>query len=120
VANQADGGAFTRAHLDRDRRQYRNLHDGNRDGGDSETGGSRDGLPGDHAYTVTGYDATTDTVYVRNPWGVVSDAPLATAVHDLGEGRFKMSFADFYSAFDGVVISEQAWRESASPRGPQS
>lgn len=31
--------------------------------------GSADGLYGSHAYTVTGYDAATDTFNLHNPWG---------------------------------------------------
>jgi hypothetical protein len=36
-----------------------------------------DGLYGSHAYIVTGYDATSDTFSVYNPWGYSHPGPLS-------------------------------------------
>jgi Calpain family cysteine protease len=66
----------------------------------------KDGLPGGHAYTVEGFDPTTQTVTVRNPWGMVGDSnpnPSKQGITDLGQGNFKLSLNDFYSNFSSVV-----------------
>lgn len=42
-------------------------------------GASAGGLVGGHAYTVTGYNATTDRFTLHNPWGVQHPTPLTWA-----------------------------------------
>ena len=38
---------------------------------------SAGGLVGSHAYTITGYNATTETFSLHNPWGVAHPTPLS-------------------------------------------
>ena len=38
---------------------------------------SAGGLVGSHAYSITGYNATTDTFSLHNPWGVSHPTPLS-------------------------------------------
>lgn len=48
---------------------------------------TKDGLPRGHAYSVLSFDAASDTVYVRNPWGT-DDGGFAGA--EISEGCFKI------------------------------
>jgi hypothetical protein len=57
---------------------------------------SIDGVPGDHALAVLGYDKATDTVKVWDPWG--SEPPDSHVTQD-GNGVFTMKAADFYQTF---------------------
>ena len=41
--------------------------------------GAGDGLYGSHAYTVTGYNVSTDTFTLYNPWGTSHPSPLSWA-----------------------------------------
>lgn len=69
-----------------------------------------DGLDNQHAYAVIGFDPGSDTVTLRNPWGVVVHAnqPLPADVSDLGDGLFGMKFADFYTQFNALDVAAAA------------
>ena len=57
---------------------------------------------GNHAYTVMGYDAKTQTVTVRNPWG---QNELADR-DGKDDGIFQMPLKEFHVNFPVVSLSE--------------
>lgn len=59
-----------------------------------------DGMPRSHAYSVISFDADSDTVYLRNPWGTTGGGPLGAEV---SEGFFKLSLEAFGSNFRKIV-----------------
>ncbi len=59
------------------------------------TGG---GLPSQHVYAVIGYDAKSDTLTVRNPWG--DGGPANDGIHHI-------SPADFRDQFDLVGVQDR-------------
>jgi hypothetical protein len=69
------------------------------------TSGSVDGVPGDHMLTLEGYDPTTDTVTIRNPWG---SEPANSNVTDLGNGNFSMKFDQFDKTFTTLDYQQKS------------
>ncbi len=71
--------------------------------------GEQDGLPETHAYSVIGYDPTTKTVTVRNPWGAATGTSGGThGVANLGgtaNGVFNIPLADYCREFDETTYS---------------
>lgn len=63
-----------------------------------------DGVVRNHAYSVLGYDAATDRVLLRNPWG--NGEPMTGGVaHDgADDGRFTMTLAELRSHFVGYAF----------------
>lgn len=74
---------------------------------------SPDGLPTGHAYTVTGYDSASDTICVRNPWGMVGGGYNAKVITDKGEGQFTMKMNDFLRNFSDIVVGSEAAQPAA-------
>lgn len=74
-------------------------------------------IPGNHAYSVIGWDRSISRITLRNPWGAVNGAePL----HDDGlafdgdlDGIFSMDLDHFYDCFDHVTYE----RWSSRPEG---
>ena len=65
------------------------------------------GLPMDHAYTVLAYNATTDQITLRNPWGHGEPRNAAGQVADGNDdGTFTMSLSDFNSYFNVLCYEE--------------
>lgn len=62
-------------------------------------------IPGDHAYTILGYDRASDTVTLRNPWGhgELTD-PSGAPIDGNDDGIFAMSLSQFTANFDGFTI----------------
>ncbi len=67
---------------------------------------------GGHAYSVLGYDARTDIVTLRNPWGHNGDR-RAQGVS--GDGFVRMTVAQFRSEFYALAI-EEGTLPAAKPR----
>jgi hypothetical protein len=58
-----------------------------------------------HAYTVLNYDAATQTVTLRNPWGTLGfDGKKIPSLHDEGGGVFTVSLDDFRKNFCNMSI----------------
>ena len=91
-------------------------------GSDKKTERS-DGLVGDHVYTVVDYNTTTDSVRLRNPWGVNPtfvdgtdrtfwlgkndpDNPNPNTLPEGGNGYFWMSLGDFARKFDDICYEQ--------------
>ncbi len=62
---------------------------------------ANNGLPLGHAYTVMGYNATTDVISVRNPWGHTGPTGLPVT-----RGVFDMPLPDFVESFSDLTIEE--------------
>jgi hypothetical protein len=66
-------------------------------------GNTANGLPTAHAYSVLAYDAKTDQVTVRNPWGHTEVKDARGKVRDgVNDGTFKMPLSEFMSTFSMV------------------
>lgn len=64
-------------------------------------------LPTKHAYSILGYDRSTDTVTVRNPWG--RREPRGTDGKPLDgndDGVFTMKLADFQREFTSIIYEQ--------------
>lgn len=61
-------------------------------------------LPTDHAYSIVGWDRSTDTVTIRNPWGnrELRDAN-GKALDGSDDGVFKMTLKQFYEHFGDIA-----------------
>ena len=59
-----------------------------------------DGMPRSHVYSVLSFDATSDTVYLRNPWGTDAGGPRGAEVSD---GCFKLSLEALELNFRKIV-----------------
>ncbi|MEW6280260.1 MAG: hypothetical protein AB1758_16650, partial [Candidatus Eremiobacterota bacterium] len=61
------------------------------------------GLIGNHAYTVTGYDMSGDSISVRNPWGrgepMVRLGNVEVPADLRDDGHFRLSFQEFMQNF---------------------
>ena len=60
-----------------------------------------DGLPMGHAYTVMGYDSSTDMIRLRNPWGNTGPTGVTTV-----DGVFEMKLTDFDADFSVIAYEE--------------
>ncbi len=59
------------------------------------------GLPRSHAYSVIGWDAATDTVTIRNPWG--SGERTDDQADGVDDGVFTMTIDEFTSDFEDIA-----------------
>ena len=65
------------------------------------------GLPMAHAYSVLEFDATTDMLTIRNPWGSTELVDENGRVRDgRNDGTFQMSLSEFKSTFHMVTFEE--------------
>lgn len=64
--------------------------------------GVKNGVVGNHAYQVSGYDAQRDVVTLRNPWG---KGEWGQDGQD--DGRFEMPFLQFYASFATVAVARR-------------
>jgi hypothetical protein len=64
-------------------------------------------LPSKHAYSIIGWDRSTDTVTLRNPWGrrELQDAK-GKALDGKDDGTFTMKLADFYKQFTSITYEQ--------------
>lgn len=65
------------------------------------------GLPMGHAYTVIGYDRSTDMVTIRNPWGYGEVRSSEGARDGKDDGVFSMTVGDFDDAFSDISYEER-------------
>lgn len=71
-------------------------------------GKSEFNLPDGHVYTVLGFDAQTDKVKIRNPWGhTEAQDKDGNAMDGLDDGVFELSVDDFYKAFTMVAYEKK-------------
>ncbi|HEY9842930.1 MAG: C2 family cysteine protease [Candidatus Sericytochromatia bacterium] len=71
------------------------------------SGREANGLPQGHAYTVLNYDAATDSVTLRNPWGhgePVNASGQAADGND--DGTFTMTLAEFDQYFSDISYEQ--------------
>lgn len=61
---------------------------------------TEDGMPRSHAYSVLSFDASSDAVYLRNPWGTDDGGPEGGEV---SEGCFKLSLELLERNFRKIV-----------------
>jgi hypothetical protein len=67
-----------------------------------------------HQYSVLGFNATTDKVTVRNPWGDQNGTKLqkvgstVDGITNIGEGKLSMSLETFQKNFSAIDISGQS------------
>jgi hypothetical protein len=60
-------------------------------------------IPMGHEYTITNYDARTQTVTLRNPWGNGEPTDSNGNARDgQDDGQFTMSYDEFRRTFDRV------------------
>ena len=60
-----------------------------------------------HCYSVLDYDASTDTVKVRNPWGKAELLDEHGRVLDgVDDGLFKVSFHQFQKLFTNICYEK--------------
>ncbi|ODT63609.1 hypothetical protein ABS71_14110 [bacterium SCN 62-11] len=71
--------------------------------------GVKNGVVGNHAYRVTGYDAERDTVSLRNPW-----RKTEWGQDGKDDGCFEMPFLQFYASYSTVAVARH---ESLLSRG---
>lgn len=62
------------------------------------------GLPKGHAYSVLGYDAKTDMITVRNPWGNTEVSDGHGPRDGVDDGVFQMPLSEFKSTFDMICF----------------
>ena len=70
-------------------------------------GGKVPNVHGNHAYAVTGYDATTDQISLWNPHGQTftpKGQPGLENGYPTKDGRFRMPLAEFMQAFGGLAF----------------
>lgn len=71
--------------------------------GDGRTG---NGLPVGHAYSILGYDRSSDTITVRNPWGSTEVLNEQGQTRDgRNDGTFEMPLEEFSKTFHMVTFS---------------
>jgi Ca2+-binding EF-hand superfamily protein len=71
------------------------------------TGNRSNGLPMGHAYTVVNYNAATDQITLRNPWGRGEPLNAAGQVADGNDdGTFTMSLTDFNTYFNQITYEQ--------------
>jgi hypothetical protein len=70
--------------------------------------GNIQGLPRQHAYTVLGYDARTDTVTIRNPWGCqeLVDAQ-GKPLDGVDDGVFRVPLKDLNKYFAQICYEKK-------------
>ena len=73
--------------------------------------GVKNGVVGNHAYRVTGYNAETDTVSLRNPW---KRAEWEGCKDGKDDGCFEMPFLQFYASYAQIAVTD---RENLLSRG---
>ena len=73
--------------------------------------GVTNGVVGNHAYRVTGYDAESDTVSLRNPWKKTEWMGWQDGQDD---GCFQMPFLQFYASYAQIAVTD---RENLLSRG---
>ncbi|MBF2055541.1 MAG: hypothetical protein IGS03_18985 [Candidatus Sericytochromatia bacterium] len=70
----------------------------------SDNDRTANGLPRGHAYSILDYDAASDQITVRNPWGSTEVVDENGRVRDgVNDGTFKMSLEEFKQSFDLVT-----------------
>lgn len=67
---------------------------------------SQQGLPANHVYTILSYDRASDTLRVRNPWGVGSDAKGLRHNDGNNDGVFTLTMDEFYRYFSFIGYEE--------------
>lgn len=66
--------------------------------------GVKNGVVGNHAYRVTGYDAEKDTVSLRNPW---RKTEWLGAQDGQDDGHFEMPFLQFYASYAQLAVTDR-------------
>jgi len=73
----------------------------------SDNDRTANGLPKGHAYSILWYDAASDQITVRNPWGSTEVLDENGRTRDgVNDGTFKMSLTEFQQTFDLVTYQE--------------
>jgi len=68
---------------------------------------SKEVVPDRHVYTVIGYDAASDKVKIRNPWGSGEPEAASGQPKDgLNDGIFEMTITEFDSVFEDICYEE--------------
>lgn len=62
-----------------------------------------DGLVGQHAYSVIGYDPATDTVTLHNPWGNTEYGSNGKAADGVDDGTFTLKLAELQQLFSDIA-----------------
>lgn len=70
-------------------------------------GGSKEKkIPDAHVYTVLSYDPKTDTVRVRNPWGIGSDAKELKYPDNINDGEFTVTMDELNKYFSFICYEQ--------------
>jgi hypothetical protein len=78
---------------------------------------SEPAICGMHAYSVVAFDEKSDTVTIRNPWGIVSTQGTQTELYPIGVGRpivddgtegvFKLPLTSFAKKFEALCLESK-------------
>ncbi|PIQ25581.1 hypothetical protein COW36_21295 [bacterium (Candidatus Blackallbacteria) CG17_big_fil_post_rev_8_21_14_2_50_48_46] len=67
-------------------------------------GTTANGLPMAHAYSVLAYDAKSDQITIRNPWGSTEVTDASGRVRDgVNDGTFKMPLSEFKATYSMIT-----------------
>jgi hypothetical protein len=68
---------------------------------------SKEVVPDRHVYTVIGYDAASDKVKIRNPWGSGEPNDASGKPKDgVNDGIFEMTITEFDSVFEDICYEQ--------------